>query len=494
MVLNSTAATRDVTGPTITDAPFSWNQTVVLHEGETSERYIGGYDPGLQPLQFQLKPYEPTNVRILQVDAEHGFLGVTALANHGGTTDTFPFQVQARGVLSEDTYNLVYDVRTKKSRIRGTPILRRSPGDFVKPGHIVRYVWTQTGQGEKHPKVEAAFTAYNGPARGPISSTITAVLGTKAQPFVLGYYVMTVTPRDVRGEPPRGSTSNGVVFRCAFGSDNLAPVVDGLAADTFLPAAGQTVTMSPIAFDPETGQSTFDNEAWDFGDGTLQSGLSGAVAHAYAQPGIYRARCTVADNLGAAATTEDSIVVGATNVAKMAFTYVKSILPEESGSGLADSDTLTATFRGVNAQPGDRIVFTFNRNQFGRMNASSAGDDTDIVLKPGGFTGSTRLAKEVTVTRSAANLSISVSKANFDRTGDPRFGRCEQRGIFKHQRIALCVIPANGGTPRTYVYTGNVDVHVKWGPLEIGTSYFPEDRVSGASTTKEPNPKKQEIY
>src|SRR5439155_20479907 len=135
----------------------------------------------------------------------------------GGQSELFQFQVQAHGVFSAEFFNLIYDIRAINTRVRGTPNLRRSAGDFIKPGQIVRYAWSQTGQGEKRPKVEAEFSGRTGVAKGIYSSTITAVLAVKAQPMVLGHYLMTVTPRDVRGEPPRSSTSNGALCQCAFG-------------------------------------------------------------------------------------------------------------------------------------------------------------------------------------------------------------------------------------------------------------------------------------
>ena len=58
-----------------------------------------------------------------------------------------------------------------------------------------------------------------------LQTKITEVLAIKVQPFVLGHYLMYVTPRDVIGEPARGTQSNGLVFRCAFGSENLPPLL-----------------------------------------------------------------------------------------------------------------------------------------------------------------------------------------------------------------------------------------------------------------------------
>ena len=495
MLLLPTPAGARASGPASppdTETPFSWDQTVVLHEGTTSIRLLSGFDPLLQPVQFVLQPKEATNVRVELVDPLTGQIQATARANTGGIIEQFQFQVQAHDVISTEFFNLNYDIRFTNTRIRGTPLLRRSAGDFVKPGQIVRYAWTRTGQGEKRPKVEAEFSGRTGAAKGITSSTITEVLAVKAQPFVLGHYLLTVTPRDVRGEPPRGSTSNGVVFQCAFGSENLPPATDGLSADTFLPAVGQTVTMSPVAFDPETGQSVFDNETWDFGDGTVLTGITGQTTHAWATPGIYRVKCTVTDVAGLSSTAEDNIIVGAQILPKMTFSFFKWIIGEEGGTGIPNEDNLKATFKGAIAKAGDQLIFTYNRNIFNRLNPG-ASNESNIVLKPGGANGPSNLSKNFTATSSGGSVDIEVKHAQFDRTGDPRFGRGEFKGIFKNQRIALCVIPGDGSTPRAYCYTGNMTIKVTAGPIEK-TGFFPEDSMKGSATTKEPNPKRQEVF
>ena len=54
------------------------------------------------------------------------------------------------------------------------------------------------------------------------------------------------------------------------------------------------------------------------------------------------------------------------------------------------------------------------------------------------------------------------------------------------------MIPADGSTPRTYLYTGNLDVRLKNG--EANRSIFVlEERINAKSTTKAPDPRKQEI-
>lgn len=489
---------REPAGPVDSESPFSWNQTVVLREGSTSQRFLGGFDPDLQPVQFELQVKEPQFVNVDFTQGDVGYVQATALNNRAGTIEPFLFRVTSRGITNQEFYTLSYDLRDTNERVRGTPLLRRSAGDFVKPGHIVRYAWTQTGAGEKRPKVEAEFSGRTGVAKGISRGSLTAILSVKAQPFVLGHYLMTVTPRDVRGEPPRGSTSNGAVFRCAFGSENLAPVTDGMTADTFTPLVGQSITLRPVAFDPETGQSEFSNQTWDFGDGVVATGLTGATTHAYSTPGIYRVLCTMADPEGLTATAEDFVVVGATFITKFKFSFLKNVIPEEGGSGLTDEDKLAAEFKGAKARTGDRIVFLYNRNRFGRMNATDGPEEfnerADIVLKAGRtFSERTPNAKNITVTGGEANVSISLSKAQFNRTGDPRFGRSDPKGIFKNQRIAVCVIPADGSLPRVHAYTGNMTIKIAVGPLDRN-GFFPEDTVKGSATEKEPNPKKQEIF
>ena len=487
------AARANPAGPVDTEIPFSWTQFVVAREGLINSRIIGGFDPGLQTVQIDPVALDPRNYSILNFDGGSGLIQVEVPVGKGGIVENLLYRVSARGIQNPEIYSLVYDFRAQNSRIRSTPFLTQSPGDIIRPGQLVRYTWTLTGRGEKRPKVEAEFSGRTGRAKGIASSLITEVLAAKFQPVVLGHYLMLVTPRDVRGEPPRGSTSNGRAFRCAFGSENLPPYTDGFAADTFTPAVGQVVTMQPVAIDPETAQATYDNQTYDFGDGVILAGVSGRTTHAYALPGIYRARCALADEQGLAATAVDDIIVGGTRVEKLAFKFKKNIPPEEAGSGEPQQDSLAVVFKDINARSGDRIVFVYNRNRFGRSSPSDSADDTDIVLGPGGgFSGATRLAKGFNVKGGGTSLSIAVSRANFDRTGDPRFGRADFKGIFKNQRIAVCVIPADGGTPRVQVYTGNMQIKLKGGNANR-LSFVPEESINGSATDKEPDPQKQEI-
>jgi len=402
--------------PVDINLPFSWTQDFVLREGSTGVVVVKGFDPGMQPVTFILPTAPPNIINVQAFDAQSGAMTLSLPAGSGGQIDTIPLQVEARNITNPAFFNLNFDIRIKKSKIRGAPGLVRTKGDIIKPGQIVRYAWTQTGGGEKSPKVEALFTGVSGAATGLSSSSLTQILSIKVRPVVLGYYLMTITPRDVRGEPPRGSTSNGQVFRCAFGSDNLPPITDGFNADSFTPAVGQTITVQPNAVDPETGQSVFSNENFDFGDGTIATAITGPTTHAYSTPGIYTVSCTVADNLGATATAFENVIVGANVIPTMQFNVNKKIIPEEAGSGDPQADSCTATFTNIGAKTGDRVVFIYNRNRFGRLNASDPGDDVDVILKGGAFTGTTRLSKNYSVQGGGNSIVVTVNAAQFDRT------------------------------------------------------------------------------
>ena len=479
------------------DTPFTWDQTAVVFEGQTTDRVFRGFDPLFQPVTVNVLAATPTHLRVTGFDGNLGVQSVKVLANQGGTSETFQFQIASRG-LTSGIGNYIYDIRALNTKVRSQPATTRSAGSFIQPGQIVKFTWTPTTQ-EKFANCEALLTGRTGMAKtlNISSSVITRVLATKVQPVVLGHYLMLVTPREVRGQPPLGSDGNGVVFRCVFGTNNLPPVTDGFLADTFTPLANQVVTLQPNATDPETGQTTFTNETFDFGDGSTTTGVNGATTHAYARPGLYRVQSTVADDQGLTATAADTLVVGSTSVPTIVCKYTKEIPPSEAGDGLNNADSISATFKdpsGLSAKPGDRIVFAFNRNHFEYVakNPSDSTDTLPIVLGPGrSFTGTTVAGAHVSVAASGASIMLTINAAQFDRTGDPRLGRCDLKGIFKNQRIALSVIPADGSTPRVMLYTGNLQGIVKNG--QSGHLIFiPETHIVGISTTMQPNPRLQE--
>ena len=242
----------------------------------------------------------------------------------------------------------------------------------------------------------------------------------------------------------------------------------GLLASTFRPAAGETVTgIAPRATDPETGRDEttgFSQCRLDFGDGSPPGTFDGSVAHAFAEPGIYRAVCAIPDPPAASppappgpdGTARDLFVVGGTLVPapgkgvtlpKVSCTLSKQTQPVEGGLGLPDKDSLAMVWSGLTAGPGDRIVFCYNRNRFGRMHtdpAPGAGetDDRIVLDEHNRYAGVASNAKRVAVSASSAALRISVTGTNLDRTGDPRLGGAERKGDFTGQSVALCVIPA----------------------------------------------------
>jgi PKD repeat protein len=80
------------------------------------------------------------------------------------------------------------------------------------------------------------------------------------------------------------------------------------SASTTTPSAGQTVSFdASSSTDPEDEITSF---AWEFGDGTTQSGVS--ATHAFASSGTYEVRLSVTDSAGLSAIETQQVVVEGT--------------------------------------------------------------------------------------------------------------------------------------------------------------------------------------
>ena len=101
-------------------------------------------------------------------------------------------------------------------------------------------------------------------------------------------------------------TIYGIPFRVRAES-NPPPRFPSFFVDTSNPGVGDVLTFTGSATDDDGGSiATY---AWDFGDGTTQSGASNTRTHTFSQPGTYPVRMTVTDDGGASATHEDVVYV-----------------------------------------------------------------------------------------------------------------------------------------------------------------------------------------
>ncbi len=222
------------------------------------------------------------------------------------------------------------------------------------------------------------------------------------------------------------------------------------------------VTLKPNATDPQTGQTDFAAPDYDFGDGTLANdpiyttpNPNGTVTHRFTTPGIYRVKANITVtpdvNTTVSSVAEDSIIAGATLMTKvLPFSFRKDIPPEEAGSGFNYMDTLKATFRDISPAPhklrsatelSSRTIAIITKKSSRRrpIRRSFRLCSKRVCPAPEKTPDGTIIA----VKGAGTSVSVTISRANFDRTGDPRFGRCELKGIFKNQRIAVAIIPAN---------------------------------------------------
>jgi hypothetical protein len=526
---------RAMSGPAAPIPPFSWDQTLVVREGAGGGYVIQAFDPGGNPWEvvravtpaiepFTLDPYNFTfdSVRVLAWSPRLARLDFT-LPVQGAFSDTLFFQVHVGGLSDGQRYPLTMDVKPFSSRavIRTRPLVQRSPGMAIVPGHLVYCRWQKGRIEEKRagkkvlPEWRVQLAGKTGAALGRVEETVTGLQAIKVRPLLYGYHVVVVDPWDTSLAPEnarRGSTSNGSVFLSAFGSDNLPPVTDGWTATNFFPAAGERVEgLGPRASDPETGWNEaagFSSVSMDFGDGTKAGPLDGPTAHAFAEPGIYQAVCQVPDRPvdlegggrlgpGPDGLARDIFVVGGqaipaagpgTAAPFLSAKLRKEIVPEEGGEGEAGRDAFTAFWAGVPAGPGDRIVFCVNRNRFGRMPGDGdppegKPDDRIVLDAQGRWAGYTGQAKAVFVAGGARGVALKVSGATLDRTGDPRLGGAQRAGFFSSHTIALCVIPAAYPSAAIRVYY--LDRSHGWrlrlnGGSFRGNEYDPEIAVSAA--------------
>lgn len=155
-----------------------------------------------------------------------------------------------------------------------------------------------------------------------------------------GTYIVSLTVTDDDGATDSASLAVQV------GPSNQSPV----AGFTFAPTAPQINAW--VQFD---GTSSSDqdgsiaNYAWDFGDGTTDSGS--LIWHRFSNAGAFVVTLTVTDNDGATAVTTQTIQVGTVNAAPSASFSILPAAPaigewvRFDGSGSADSDGSVVSYQ-----------------------------------------------------------------------------------------------------------------------------------------------------
>lgn len=525
-------------GPAPDPPPFSWTQRYVFREGSSVSIGIQSFDPGgnlprvVRPLpavfeDFTLDPFNfdfGSNVAVLNWEKTLNLLQVSVpfgAVPFGSPNfeDSQAFKVHVTGDSDEVLTNrVILDARpvTDPERLEPRPVLLRSGGLIVRPGDIVRFRWSKRGAW-KTPEFQFELTGKTLTATSlGIGQEQLVDQSVKVRPVLLGHYLALVRPWNSTREAfaqQRGSDSNAGVFLCAFGSENLAPVADNLAADGFtvnedkFPALGGSVTgITPVATDPETGSTVgagLTPSSINFGDGTGDLAMGGtSIDHTFDEAGIFRAVCTIPDiastdpvlPAGPDGTADDLFVVGATEVPakgkgsgepNVTLKARKEVVFDEGGAGVIDKDTLTMVWKGTGyvPQPGDRIVCCFNRNRFGQMHTESGGDD--IILGPKNtFKGVLSNALSAAVSANTKQLKITIKNSNFDRTADPRLGGVALKGDFPAQAVAVAIVPADYPSSDILVFRMRDEdllrVKVKGGKTS-GLNFEPEVTVTSKS-------------
>jgi glucose/arabinose dehydrogenase/chitodextrinase len=138
-------------------------------------------------------------------------------------------------------------------------------------------------------------------------------------------------------EGPDGAlwfTTTDTIYRLV---DTSVPPIASFTSTPAKPVVGQAVTFNGSSSqDPDFPNSTITSYAWDFGDGSLGSGVN--VSHAYASFGTYTVTLTVTDSDKLKNTTTASILVYALPYADFTFGPAK---PLEGGVVTFDASSST---------------------------------------------------------------------------------------------------------------------------------------------------------
>ena len=119
-------------------------------------------------------------------------------------------------------------------------------------------------------------------------------------PATPGAYPLTCTVDDGQGGSAEATTTVEVI-------DNLAPVIDGVAAAPDILGAGATTTLTCTAHDSDSDTLTY---VWEAAHGTLAGDGPSVTWTAPTENGYYTITCTVRDEVGAEARQTTGVVVG----------------------------------------------------------------------------------------------------------------------------------------------------------------------------------------
>ncbi|MCR4391469.1 MAG: PKD domain-containing protein [Candidatus Acetothermia bacterium] len=175
-----------------------------------------------------------------------------------------------------------------------------------------------------------------------------------------GTFTVTLLVRDAKGLEGKKTKQITVTLR-----PNQPPTVDFTWSPTS-PAAGQAVTFTSTATDPDDPPDTPFTYAWTFGDGGTATEAN--PTHTYAAAGTYTVKLEVTDRRGAKGTKEKTITIGAPPPPPPPTVTALSASPAVPEAGQPVTLTATAT-----APQGDPVTaWEWDFNGDGTVDATGA--------------------------------------------------------------------------------------------------------------------------
>ncbi len=315
-----------------TGAPFNAPNLAsgLIAAGKT----FGGYAMSIpaNPLDCTSTIYDPNHVPWLRFSNLPGNPPGTGV-NHNFTT----FPTTSAGFAALPTVSMIIPDGNNSMESSSTLPAAITQGDNFLKNNIDAYAtWATTHNSLLVVTWDEDQGFKNGNGGSPIGGghVVTIFVG---QGVVAGQYSGTInhynvlrTIEDAYGLPHNGNAANATTILNCWSTSSVTPPTAVLALSPTSGTAPLPVTASGASSTP--GTNPIANYAFDFGDGTLVTGVSPTASHTYLAAGNYNVLLTVKDTAALTGSTSKTVSVTTTGGGPIpAFDHIVMVLLENRG-------------------------------------------------------------------------------------------------------------------------------------------------------------------